>query len=47
LTACNSDAESYEFTKLDFEKDAAFIGQVWSWEGELDGKPFADGKVFK
>ena len=43
------DSESYEFTPLDLENadQAAFILANWSWEGALDGKPFADGKVFK
>lgn len=66
LTRPHSDHESYEFEKIDFEKDAKLISdvrspscflirdarphtgtQVWQWEGEFNGKAFADGKVFK
>lgn len=43
------DFESYDFAPLDFSKDRELIAQVWSWEGEFDGKPLADGcaKIFK
>ncbi|GAA6063164.1 hypothetical protein JCM10212_005009 [Sporobolomyces blumeae] len=41
------DWESYEFTPLDYKTDRKFIEENWSWEGEIDGKPFADGKTFK
>ncbi|GAA5899945.1 hypothetical protein JCM5296_001923, partial [Sporobolomyces johnsonii] len=41
------DYESYEFTPLDLKADRDFIMGAWSWEHEVDGKPYADGKVFK
>ncbi|GAA5963327.1 hypothetical protein JCM3765_006984 [Sporobolomyces pararoseus] len=41
------DWESYEFTPLDYKTDRKFIEENWSWEGSIDGKPFADGKTFK
>jgi len=43
------DWESYEFTKLDPTKpeDKAFIEDAWSWDKPYQGKPHADGKVFK
>lgn len=40
------DFESYEYTPLDFVADRAFIEAAWSWTGEVEGKAFADGKVF-
>lgn len=43
------DFESYEFVKVD-PKDAA-VRKAWeetiAWDGEVQGKKFADGKVFK
>jgi len=41
------DYESYEFTQLDWKKpeDRKLTEDVWKWEGEFDGKPFADGKT--
>jgi len=43
------DWESYEFTKLDPTKaeDKAFIEDQWTWDKPYQGKPHADGKVFK
>ncbi|GAA5856095.1 hypothetical protein JCM8547_002977 [Rhodosporidiobolus lusitaniae] len=41
------DWESYEFTPLSYPADKEFIEGVWSWEGKVDGKAVADGKVFK
>lgn len=43
------DWESYAFTKLDLEKpeDKAFFEGALLWEMEVEGKPFADGKIFK
>ncbi|GAA5921041.1 hypothetical protein JCM1841_005071 [Sporobolomyces salmonicolor] len=41
------DYESYEFTPLDYKTDREFIGQAWAWEGSVEGKEYADGKVFK
>ncbi|GAA6038060.1 hypothetical protein JCM8097_007524 [Rhodosporidiobolus ruineniae] len=41
------DWESYNFTPLDYVKDKDFIVGAWSWEHTLDGKEYADGKVFK
>jgi hypothetical protein len=32
---------------LDDEKERNLINQVFSWEGELNGKKYADGKIFK
>ena len=45
------DFESYEFTKLDADKDKEFVEAQWSWDKPLEvkGKKYdhADGKVFK
>ncbi|GAA5930955.1 hypothetical protein JCM10213_003954 [Rhodosporidiobolus nylandii] len=41
------DWESYTFTPLDFKADREFIEGVWSWEGKVNGKEVADGKIFK
>jgi len=43
------DWESYDFKKLDPESvaDKAFIRDAWTWDKPIDGKPIADGKVFK
>ncbi|GAA6054633.1 hypothetical protein JCM3770_002914 [Rhodotorula araucariae] len=41
------DYESYEFTPLDLKADRDFIVGAWTWEHSIDGKEYADGKVFK
>ncbi|GAA5916880.1 hypothetical protein JCM6882_007443 [Rhodosporidiobolus microsporus] len=43
------DWESYSFSPLNWEnkEDAQFISGAWSWEHSVDGKEYADGKVFK
>ncbi|KPV72338.1 uncharacterized protein RHOBADRAFT_65606 [Rhodotorula graminis WP1] len=41
------DAESYSFEPLDWVKDREFITGAWTWEHTVDGKEYADGKVFK
>ena len=43
------DWESYSFTplSLDNEKDKAFLEGAFSWDLEVDGKQWADGKNFK
>ncbi|GAA5934493.1 translation elongation factor EF1B gamma [Sporobolomyces koalae] len=41
------DWESYTFETLDYKTDRKFIEENWSWEGSVNGKPFADGKTFK
>jgi elongation factor 1-gamma len=43
------DWESYDFKKLDGtnEADKEFIRDAWTWDKPIDGKPVADGKVFK
>ncbi len=43
------DWESYEYTPLDItsEADKKFFEGAMAWDLEIDGKPFADGKVFK
>jgi len=43
------DWESYSFTPLDVskEEDKKFFEGAMAWDLEIDGKPFADGKVFK
>ncbi|KAG0000773.1 Elongation factor 1-gamma [Entomortierella chlamydospora] len=43
-----ADYDSYTWVKVnvdDAEKEK--IGQVFAWEGSIDGKPIADGKAFK
>jgi len=44
-----TDYESFSWRKLsvDSEDDRKFINQVFSWEGDLNGKNYADGKIFK
>lgn len=44
-----TDYESYSWRKLnpEDEKDKALVNQFWLWEGEVNGKKFADGKIFK
>ena len=43
------DWESYDFKKLDPESEAdkAFVRDAWTWDKPINGKPVADGKVFK
>lgn len=43
------DWESYAFTKLDASKpeDKEFVNDAWAWDKDVQGKPWADGKVFK
>lgn len=42
------DAESYDFTPLDYKnpEHRKLLEDVWKWEGEMDGKPWADGVSF-
>jgi len=44
-----TDYESYEWRKMsvDNETDKKTINQFFLWEGEVKGKKFADGKIFK
>jgi len=44
-----TDYESYKWTKLDSddEETRKRINQFFSWEGEFNGRKFADGKIFK
>jgi elongation factor 1-gamma len=44
-----TDYESYEWRKLnpDDEKDKKLVNQFFLWEGEVGGKKFAAGKIFK
>jgi len=44
-----TDYESFTWRKmnLDEESERKLVDQVFSWEGELNGKKFADGKIFK
>jgi len=44
-----TDYESYKWRKMnpEDEKDRALFNQFLAWEGELNGKKFADGKIFK
>lgn len=44
-----TDYESYEWKKLnpDDENDRKLVNQFFLWEGELGGKKFAAGKIFK
>jgi len=43
------DWESYSFSPLDpaNPEDKAFVEDVWTWDKDIQGKPHADGKVFK
>lgn len=43
------DWESYSYTPLDLSKpeDKKFFEEAMEWNGEVEGKPFADGKIFK
>ncbi|GAA6016002.1 hypothetical protein JCM11491_007140 [Sporobolomyces phaffii] len=41
------DWESYKFEKLDYKLDKDFITGALTWEHTVDGKEYADGKVFK
>jgi len=43
------DWESYDFKKLDpqNEADKEFLRDAWTWDKPINGKPVADGKVFK
>jgi len=43
------DYESYEFTRVDENdpKVRELMGDYFAWEKEIEGKVFADGKVFK
>lgn len=43
------DYESYEWKKLnpDDEKDRKLVENFWLWEGEVKGKKFNAGKIFK
>jgi elongation factor 1-gamma len=43
------DWESYDFKKLDPESevDKEFLRDTWTWDKPIEGKPIADGKVFK
>jgi len=43
------DYESYTFKKLDPSNpdDKAFVEGCWAWDNSVDGKSYADGKVFK
>ena len=45
----NTDAPSYDFTKLnpDSDEDRATIDKFLLWEGDFGGRAVADGKVFK
>jgi len=44
-----TDYESFNWRKLnpEDEKDRALVNQFLLWEGDLNGKKFADGKIFK
>jgi len=44
-----TDYESYNWRKLNPEdaKDRALVDQFFLWEGDLSGKKFSDGKIFK
>lgn len=44
-----TDYESYTWRKMnpDDENDRKLVDQFWSWEGDLKGKKFAVGKIFK
>jgi len=49
MLECNPDAEYYNWTKMDLSKDGVKkqVEDLWcAWE-TLEGKPIADGKVFK
>ncbi len=43
------DWESYAYTPLDLSKpeDKKFFEEAMEWSGEVEGKAFADGKIFK
>lgn len=43
------DAESYAFTPLDLNKDEdkKFFEDMLAWEATIDGKQWADGKIFR
>ncbi|GAA5978411.1 hypothetical protein JCM11641_004681 [Rhodosporidiobolus odoratus] len=41
------DWESYSFDRLDYNADKEFITGALTWEHTVDGKEYADGKVFK
>ncbi|OLL27159.1 Elongation factor 1-gamma 1 [Neolecta irregularis DAH-3] len=43
------DYESYSFKKLNpsNSQDMAFVEGCWAWDNSVDGKSYADGKVFK
>lgn len=43
------DWESYKITPLDIttEEGKKFFNGAMSWDLEIEGKPFADGKIFK
>ncbi len=49
VVSVGPDYTSFDFTplSLDNEADAKFILEAFSWTGDVDGKPFADGKVMK
>lgn len=44
-----TDYESYNWRKMnvDDEADRKLAEQVFSWEGEINGKKYVDGKIFK
>ncbi|KAF9437192.1 Elongation factor 1-gamma [Entomortierella beljakovae] len=43
-----ADYDSYNWVKVNVDDaEKAKIGQVFAWEGEIDGKPIKDGKAFK
>jgi elongation factor 1-gamma len=44
-----TDYESYNWRKLNPEdaKDRALVDQVFLWEGDINGRKFSDGKIFK
>jgi elongation factor 1-gamma len=43
------DYESYEWKKLnpEDEKDRKLVDNFWLWEGDVKGKKFNAGKIFK
>jgi len=44
-----TDYESYSWRKMnvDDDNDRKLADQVFSWEGEINGKKYVDGKIFK
>ncbi|WFD35553.1 hypothetical protein MCUN1_002409 [Malassezia cuniculi] len=46
---CAPDIDSYTLTPLDITKDEdkKFFEDVLAWEATIDGKPWADGKIFR